>query len=142
MISIQVVSPKLKNTNHKANFSQPSITKYNNLKSFNEYFRSQQINEKFLGIIKGLALLIVNIKQILVYLRTFQAAQREFQYNHLPYAFQIQNPRVQVEKQNKYNSHNEFKFLNKKKPEIFKETKTQARFRLNIFLIIRFQKQV
>ncbi|CAD8182871.1 unnamed protein product [Paramecium octaurelia] len=46
MISIQVISPKLRNTNHKANLSQPTITKYNNLNSFKDYFRSQKINEK------------------------------------------------------------------------------------------------
>ncbi|CAK82898.1 unnamed protein product (macronuclear) [Paramecium tetraurelia] len=46
MISIKVISPKLKNAKHKANLSQPSITKYNNLNSFNDYFRSQRIYEK------------------------------------------------------------------------------------------------
>ncbi|CAD8079268.1 unnamed protein product [Paramecium primaurelia] len=46
MISIKVISPKLKNTKHKANQSQPSITKYNNLNSFNDYFRSQRIYEQ------------------------------------------------------------------------------------------------
>ncbi|CAD8186295.1 unnamed protein product [Paramecium octaurelia] len=46
MISIKVISPKLKNAKHKANLSQPSITKYTNLNSFNDYFRSQRIYEK------------------------------------------------------------------------------------------------
>ncbi|CAD8087477.1 unnamed protein product [Paramecium primaurelia] len=46
MISIKVISPKLKNAKHKANLSQPSITKYNNLNSFNDYFRGQRIYEK------------------------------------------------------------------------------------------------
>ncbi|CAD8092423.1 unnamed protein product [Paramecium sonneborni] len=46
MISIQVISPKLKNAKHKVNLSQPQITQYNNLNSFNDYFRSQRIYEK------------------------------------------------------------------------------------------------
>lgn len=40
MLSVKVISPKINTGKHKPNLSQPTITKYNNLNSFNEYFRN------------------------------------------------------------------------------------------------------